>query len=459
MSPWQACDIRGPYPGEVSPTLLRSIGAHMAPLLPPEPRVLVAGDARLSTPALKEALADGLVNAGAKVQDAGQIPTPVASFAHQHLATDAALIVTASHNPASHNGLKLIVKGLPPAEEDWSRLRLSLETEARRGNSGTFETVNVLPAYVEWIDRRWQHLRELKRATVVLDAGNGAWSELGPAAFEKLGFSIHRLFCEIDGRYPNRSPDCARAANLGVLAQTVRETGAELGIAWDGDGDRVAFADRLGRIVSADQVSMILAGYLLHNRPNEKVVYDLKLSDALRRMVLAAGGIPLVERSGHAFLRRRMVGEGALFGCEVSGHYFYRELEGRDDGLFTAFLMAEIVAREGALDAIVAALPPIYITPDLRVSSNSAAYEVIVERLRSQFAPARETHVDGVRLEMPDGSVLVRRSVTEPATTLRIEGASAASLRRLAEACAEAIPEMPPHLLDCIDSSKQELCR
>ena len=442
MNPWKACDIRGLFPEEVSPELFRLIGRGVASGMPAGAKILIAGDFRTSTPILKSALMEGLIGSGSHVLDAGQIPTPVAYFAHQHFETDAVLIVTASHNPPAHNGLKLMVGDLPPVPDDFAQLRSRVGKGAFRSSKGSSEALDPVPAYWQWIIARWKNLTQAGRPAVVLDAGNGAWSELAPRIFEELGIQFHRLYCDLDGTYPNRSPDCARPAALEALKSEVMKTHSKLGIAWDGDGDRVAFVDETGSFVTSDEVSALLIRRLLANNAGARVVFDIKLSSLVRRTVLECGGVPVVERSGHAFIKRKMIEEECLFGCEASGHYFYQELRGGDDGLFSALLMTELVAKAGSLRELRNSLAPFFVTPDLRLPSSALPYSEFVRRLRQLFRGARETTIDGLRIETPEGSLLVRESVTEPVVTMRLEGSSAEALGKLLAACHSTFPEV-----------------
>jgi phosphomannomutase len=452
MNPWKACDIRGTFPGEVSPELFRLIGRGVASWMAPGAKSLVAGDFRTSTPILKRALIEGLVESGSRVLDAGQIPTPVAYFARRHFEADAVLIVTASHNPPIHNGLKLMVGELPPLPQDFAELRHRVEDGAFRSSRGSSEELDPVPAYRQWIIERWtprgmpwrapKNSAQAGRLEVVLDAGNGAWSELAPRIFAELGIRFHRLYCDLDGTYPNRSPDCARPGALEALQSEVTKTHSQLGIAWDGDGDRVAFVDDTGSFVTSDEVAALLVRFLLAHQAGARVVFDIKLSTLVRRTVLECGGVPVIERSGHAFIKRRMIEDACLFGCEASGHYFYRELQGGDDGLFSALLMMELVARAGSLRKLRSSLAPFFVTPDLRLPASLLPYDEFVRRLRQLFRGARETTIDGIRFETPEGSVLVRESVTEPVVTLRLEGASAEALRCLLASCHSTFPEV-----------------
>lgn len=454
MNPWKACDIRGIYPTEVSPVLLRRVGASVGSMFPPGSRFLIAGDFRESTPQLKEALAEGLISSGARILDAGQIPTPIAYFAHKRWKTDAVMIVTASHNPANYNGLKLMLGDLPPTPEDFKRIQQSTEEAAPRHAVGNLEKIDPVPCYHEWILERWQKAGALKGRKVVIDAGNGAWSKLAPAIFRSLGFDIDTLFCEINGKFPERSPDCARAASLAALRQEVKRTDAILGIAWDGDGDRVAFVDEAAEVVSTDEVSALLIQKLVPEEPGSRVVYDIKLSDTIRRLIIECGGIPIMEKSGHTFIKRRMILENGLLGCEVSGHYFFRELGGGDDGLFTAILMANLLEPGASLNYLRTTLPPIYATPDLRLPAQVLSYEAVAGRLRQHFTSAKELTIDGLRLETAEGFILTRQSVTEPVVTMRIEGVNKGSLDNLVKRSMKVFPELAEEIREQIEQTR-----
>jgi phosphomannomutase len=441
MSPWKECDIRGRFPEEVSPELFRGVGLAAASLLAPKARVIVAGDFRQSTLELKTALIEALVQGGSHVLDAGQIPTPIAYFAHRALRSDAVFIVTASHNPPDHNGLKLMLGCLPPDAALFAQLRNPTKSRSSRCE-GEVEVVDVVPEYRSRILNRWRHLASESRCSLVVDAGNGSWSDLAPRIMIDLGLHVHPLFCEVDARFPNRSADSARISNLTVLCRQVKATRSQLGIAWDGDGDRVAFVDRHGRAATADEVSMLLARYLLSGNPGARVAYDLKLSDRVREVIEAATGKPIMERSGHAFLKRRMIKEDCLLGCEASGHYFHRELGGGDDGLYTALLMIEMTARLGPLDEMVRSLPELFVTPDLRLPLTVVSFESVAERLSKGLRVLRTSTLDGIKFITADGTVLVRRSITEPTMTLRIDACEQRALDRLLEACLSSVPEI-----------------
>jgi phosphomannomutase / phosphoglucomutase len=444
-SPWKPCDLRGNYPLVVSPALFRAIGGAVGSALPPVARVLVAGDFRLSTPELKQALAEGLLQTGARVLDAGQCPTPVAYFAARQANAHAVLVVTASHNPPADNGLKLMLGSQPPTPTQLKEIRAAVDARTFRKGAGRAETIDPRPAYAQAILDRWRSLRAGGVRNVVLDAGNGAWSEMAPEIFRRLGLDSSSISCVADGRFPDRSPDCARAANLWRLRENVRGQSAAIGIAWDGDGDRVAFVDEDGDYVPPDEIAILFARAALSDKepgPNRNVVIDLKCSEAVRRAVLELRGDPLLERTGHAFMRGRMTAEDALLGLDACGHFFFRELCGGDDGLFAALFLLDLMrASRRELRELRRTLPPIFSTPEIRIPLSAVSYASASDALSTALPNAAVTCYDGLRFVMEDGVVLLRESGTEPVLSLRIEGFSAGVYARLLAQCAQALPQ------------------
>jgi phosphomannomutase/phosphoglucomutase len=443
-SPWKSCDLRGVYPHAVSSLLFRSIGSAIGSMLKPGARAFVAGDFRLSTPELKKALISGLAATGVAVLDGGQMPTPVAYFIGEHLAVDAVLIVTASHNPADHNGLKLMIGGLPTTPEQLTGIRELAESGNFREGHGTCSEIDLTDHYERMMIERWHHLDAVGFPCLVLDAGNGAWSELAPRILKSLGFTLECIACVTDGSFPYRPSDCSRTANLARLREAVAAHPHALGIAWDGDGDRVALVDETGDHVSTDEISLLLAYEALMITDSEappKLVVDIKLSDVVRREILAHGGIPLLERTGHAFIRGRMVADQAVLGLDACGHYFHRELRGGDDGLFSALLVLEMLQRANRpLSELRRTLPAIFSTPELRIPVDLLPFGEALERLSAALQVVESVRIDGSRLILNNGIVLVRASGTEPVVSLRIEGFDSTSLDSLIEQCLHALP-------------------
>ena len=437
-NPWKPCDLRGVYPDAVNEDLFARVAQAIALELASGTHVVVGGDFRCSTPSLKSALIESLARSGLHVIDVGQAPTPIVYFHSRRVSAAAVFIVTASHNPAVHNGLKWMVHELPPSPEDISRIRAAAESAKFSSGHGSIESADPVSAYLEWILSQFRGARAQR---VVLDAGNGAWSHLALRIFRDLGFEATALHCEPDGNFPRRPPDCARTVNLTSLRVAAREQNA-IGIAWDGDGDRVAFVDETGEHVSTDEISILFArDALRRGTPAENVVCDIKLSDAVRREVIEAGGIPLIERSGHAFMRSRILSTRAILGLDACGHYFFREAGWRDDGVYSALSMLRILDGS-TLNERRRAVPPIHGTPELRLPASILDLATILNRLRGAFPAAKESNLDGALLLLDEGLILVRESSTEPVVSLRIEGFSAVAFHKLTAHCLASLEEV-----------------
>ena len=437
MSIFKDCDIRGVYPTEIEAGSAYRIGRALA-TLHPGARMCVGGDVRLSTPALKSAFIRGLVESGAAVEDLGTIPTPALYYALAHRPCDGGATVTASHNPPQYNGIKFMFGGAPVTRADIDAVKAVCDSGAFASAQGSAAARDILPEYMAFLKGRFRAKKPLK---IVVDAGNGAMSAVAPEAFRQSGYAVVELFCAPDGRFPNRDPNPAEYGHLGAVRAKVVECGADMGVAFDGDGDRAVFIDDAGNAVQNEKSLSLFIRHLLKGAPTP-VVYDQKSSSAVKRTVLAMGGEPLPERSGHAFIKRRFLEVGAAIAGEVSGHFFFGEL-GYDDGLFAGLMMADILAQSGRRLSELAGeivCPPI--TPDLRVYCPYAEQDQWLKRIE---ALGRErgceiSRLDGVRLEFDGGWLLVRKSVTAEQITLRAEADTRDRLRRILESVAGALP-------------------
>ena len=425
------------FPTEIDANAAYIVGRALA-TLHPGARLAVGGDVRVSTPALKSALIAGLADSGAHVTDIGTVPTPALYWALKHLDVAGGATVTASHNPPQYNGIKFMLGDAPVTRRQMDELQAVAKAGRFAEARGDVQPVDILPEYMLSLTRRFSAPKPIR---LVVDAGNGAMSAVAPEVLRRCGYEVAELFCEPDGRFPNRDPNPSDYSHLGAVCQRVVEAGAAMGVAFDGDGDRAVFIDEKGRAVMNEKSLALFVRRLLKDNPTP-VVYDQKSSSAVRRAVLEMGGTPLPERSGHAFIKRRFLEAGAALAGEVSGHFFFGEL-GYDDGLFAALLMAELVAgSDKPLSALADAIvcPPI--TPDLRVHCPYSQQDAWLRRVE---AAARDMHcgisrLDGIRLEFPDGWVLLRKSVTAEQITLRAEAETPDRLRELLALVAGALP-------------------
>ena len=434
MTIFHACDIRGIAGKDLSDLMARKIGLAIGLKLTGR-TVVVGGDVRLSTPALQRIMLDALAESGCRVIDIGTVATPLFYFALASTGAAGGVMVTASHNPAPYNGFKLVLGPQPVSEADVLEIASLVGQDARVYGAGTIEQQPVLDAYLEFTAAR------AKPGTlkVVVDAGNGATSRIAPRLFRSLGYEVVELFCEPDGDFPNRPPNPAVAENLASLGEMVRASKAAIGVAFDGDGDRVSFVDENGRPVDNDDIIVLLARYYLEQQPGT-IVYDAKCSMVVAEEITKAGGRPVMARAGHTFSKTAFLKEEALFAGEISGHFFFREL-GYDDGMFAALKICEFVAGRDSLAALVDAIPNYLLTPDIRIPYACGDKEAILAEAAQKLGDYSPNRIDGVRIEFSDGWGMIRSSVTEPLFTLRFEAKSAARLRQISTILLAALPE------------------
>ncbi len=440
MSIFKACDIRGKYGAELTAEIAGPIGRAVGSELAGK-TVVVGGDVRPSTLPLKESLIRGIVSAGCRVLDVGILPTPAFYFAKDELKADGGVMVTGSHNPASDNGFKISVGENAITEDDLERIRRRVERNDFISDKGSCETLDMAKRYKDFILKHFTRRGSLK---VVVDAGNGCYSRIAPEVLHQLGYDVVELFCEPDGRFPNRSPNPAVASHLGALCEAVKREHAAVGVAYDGDGDRVVFVDEKGRVVESDQGIVLFARHVLRRGPTS-VVYDIKCSSVVAEETRKGGGTPVMEKSGHSFIRGTLMRTKAGLGGEISGHFFFGEL-GRDDGLYATLRMLEIVeADKRGLAAMADSVPRYAITPDLRLPCPPDQAKKILHDVREMFLKERGCEVsmlDGVRIAWPDGWALIRPSVTEPLLTLRFEARDAKRLEEIQKTIVGRIPAL-----------------
>jgi phosphomannomutase/phosphoglucomutase len=444
MTIFKTCDIRGVYDSELDDDTAYRLGRAIGQRYPGQDAV-VGGDLRVSTPALMRALIDGLCRAGAHVVNLGQVPTPTFYYAKRRLAAPAGIMVTASHNPPRYNGFKVMFGELPVEPEDVQQLAFDMAALPPAPNAGCpagVSSLDILPAYEDMLLAAFPALAPRR---VVVDAGNGSMWQVAPDVLRACGQDVVELYCTPDGRFPNRDPNPSAPGHLSALCRRVTETSAALGLAYDGDGDRVIFVDRRERILPADHVLVLLVRHLLRAQPGGAVVFDLKSSSVVADETRAVGGRPLMERSGHAFIRRRLILEHAVLAGEVSGHYFFGDLGG-DDALYASLLLLRALDELGLeLAEAIDSVPRYPITPDLRLPCEAARAQRILDELRRAFADLPLDLLDGVRVQFPAGWALARISVTEPLLTLRFEAHTEADLA----AIQRQVRDMAP-LLDAL---------
>ncbi len=433
---FKAYDIRGIVPStlteEVAEGLGRAFGS--AALREGEKAVAVGRDGRLSGPALSAALIRGLVAAGVQVIDVGLVTTPMLYFA-AHTLCRSGIQVTGSHNPRDYNGFKMVLGGRAIYGDEIQALRQTMENESWALTAGgSVRHEDVLADYTARIVGDVKLARPMK---VVVDSGNGIAGASAPGIFRALGCEVIELFSEVDGNFPNHHPDPSKPENLQDLINTLQNSDAELGLAFDGDGDRLGIVTKGGNNIYPDRQMMLFARDVLSRVPGAPILFDVKCTQRLAPAIEAAGGVPLMYKTGHSLIKAKMKEVDSPLGGEMSGHIFFKERWfGFDDGTYAGCRLLEIVSRSPDANAVLDALPTSFSTPELNVACAEGEPAQVVSQLlaRAQFAaPAQVSTIDGLRVDWPDGFGLIRSSNTTPVVVLRFEGQTPEALERISK--------------------------
>ncbi len=409
--------------------------------------VAVGRDGRLSGPMLVEALKQGLQETGVEVIDIGMVTTPMLYFA-AHTECDSGIQVTGSHNPKDHNGFKMVLQGRAIHGEEIQQLRTLIEEESwNLQPGGSVRTVDVFPAYRDRIVKTIELARPMK---IVVDCGNGVAGASAPEIFRGLGCEVQELYSEVDGNFPNHHPDPSKLENLEDVKRALRNSDAELGLAFDGDGDRLGIVTKDGHVIYPDRQLMLFARDVLSRVPGGTIVFDVKCTQQLAPAIEAAGGRPLMYKTGHSLVKAKMKELDAPLGGEMSGHIFFKERwYGFDDGTYAGARLLEILSRSDDPSAVLNALPTSCSTPEINVScAEGEPHRVAAELLplaEEAFAgQATITGVDGVRVDWEDGFGLIRASNTTPVLVLRFEGQTPEALARIEAAMMALLRRVKP---------------
>jgi phosphomannomutase / phosphoglucomutase len=442
-------DIRGVVGQELTADVVYQLGRAIgsAAYDQGQQTVIVARDGRKSGPELATALCRGLMDSGRDVLDIGMVPTPMLYFATHFLGSSSGVVVTGSHNPPEYNGLKIVIAGEILSGDDIMALRERVARGDLLEGQGSRTEQDLLADYQNRVAEELHIARPLK---VVLDCGNGVAGVVGPSLLQMLGCQVTGMFCEVDGDFPNHHPDPSRPENLQALAEAVRAQQADIGIAMDGDGDRIGVVDSQGKIIWPDRLLMLFAIDLLIRQPGADIIYDVKSSRHLAGQILSNGGRPLMWKSGHSLIKARMKETGALLAGELSGHIFFKERwYGFDDGLYACARLLEILAADPRSSAeVFADLPEGVSTPELTMALQEDEGAQLVSRLAEtgDLQGAKIINIDGVRAEFEYGWGLVRASNTMPALTFRFEAEDMNGLKRVQEIFREQLLAIDPEL-------------
>jgi phosphomannomutase / phosphoglucomutase len=441
-------DIRGIVGRTLTPAIVRDIGRALGSMARERgaPTFALGRDGRLSGPELANALAEGLLAAGADVIDIGMAPTPVAYFAAHHLKCGSCVAVTGSHNPPDYNGLKMVIADNTLWGEDVQEVRRRIEQGKFSAAAGKRSSANVLDAYVERIASDVKLARPFR---IAIDCGNGVAGMLAPRLYRRLGCEVEELYCEVDGRFPNHHPDPSQPKNLQELIQTLNTGKAELGIAFDGDGDRLGLVAKDGEIIFADRQLMLLAKDVLSRNPGAQIIYDVKSTRLLAPWIERYGGRPVIWKTGHSLIKAKLKESGALLAGEMSGHTFFKERwYGFDDALYGGARLLEVLSKEPDANRALKTLPNAPSTPELHWALEEGEPHALVAKLQAaQPFPGAERvlTIDGVRVEYADGFGLARASNTTPVIVLRFEADTESALERIKKDFRAALQPLKPN--------------
>jgi len=431
---FRAYDIRGIVGQTLSAQIVKEIGRAIGSeaFERGEQRVIVARDGRLSGPQLIEALKDGLIESGRDVIDIGEVPTPLLYFATNHLDSTSGVMLTGSHNPKDYNGLKVVIAGNTLSGEEIMALKKRIDTGNMMKGQGSQKSVSVMQDYISQITGDVALTQPLK---VAVDCGNGIAGIVVPQLLQALGCEVIGLYCKVDGNFPNHHPDPSKPENLQELIELVKTEKADIGLAYDGDGDRLGVIDSDGNIIWPDRQLMLYAMDVLSRNPGADIIYDVKCTKHLAKVVTSNGGHPIMWKTGHSLIKAKMKETGALLAGECSGHIFFKERWfGFDDALYTSARLLEILSADTRKSAdIFAALPNSIVTPEINVPIDDDRKHQFMSQLASRgiFGNGKMISIDGVRIEFPDGWGLVRASNTTPNLVIRFEGESQAIIDKM----------------------------
>lgn len=446
---FRAYDIRGVAQSELTDEIVAKIGGAIGSVAGEmdEQTIIVACDGRTSSPRIKAALIKALMECGRDVIDIGLVPTPLLYFATRHLNCHSGVMITGSHNPADYNGLKIVLKQQTIAAGGIQDIRERVIAGKFKKGTGRMIREDVVPAYIEEVVSDIAIAVPLK---VVIDAGNGATSRVAPELFEELGCEVVPLYCELDGRFPNHTPDTSNEDNLVDLVAAVQAEGADFGVAFDGDGDRLAVVTPSGQIIRSDVLLMIFAEDVVSRNPGADVVFDVKCSRHLTQLITRYGGRPVLWKTGHAFMKEKMQETGALLGGEFSGHMFFGERwYGFDDGMYAAGRLAEILSTHGdTLDDTLATFPTSVNTPEIIIPVPENRKFDLIRRITNEtdFSSGKVNTLDGIRVDFADGWGLLRASNTTAAFTARFEADSEEALETIQQEFRAQVALIDPDL-------------
>jgi len=444
---FKAYDIRGVVNTALSVEVVTAIGHAIGSEAKARnlTAIAIGRDGRLSGPSLTAALAKGIQKSGIDVVDVGMVPTPMVYYAAHELCDYSGVMVTGSHNPPEYNGLKIVLGGETLASETIQALRLRIENDDLSHGNGTYRQHDIVDTYLQRICSDIKLSRPLK---VVVDCGNGVAGAFAPKLYRDLGCEVTELFCEVDGTFPNHHPDPSMPENLQDVIHALKTSDADIGLAFDGDGDRLGVVTKNGDIVIADRQLMLFAADVLSRNPGGQIIFDVKCTRNLAPWIEQHGGQPVMWKTGHSFIKRKLIESGALLAGEMSGHFFFKERwYGFDDALYAGARLLELISNLPDINAAFDALPDSINTPELHINLKEGENYALIELLQqtAEFSDAEHViTIDGLRVEYADGFGLMRSSNTTPVIVLRFEADNEAAIKRIQQDFRQNILQAKP---------------
>lgn len=435
LATFRTYDIRGIVNQSITEKGVFFIGKAIGSLVRDrgDNQIVIARDGRTSSPSLAKALSAGIQSSGCDVTDLGMVPTPLLYYATHIFDQYSGVMLTGSHNPPEYNGMKMVVQGVTLSEEEIKDLYHRVLDNRLHDGNGMHKAYNIIEHYMMSVT---DNINLDRRLSVVIDAGNGATGEVAPRLFRALGCEVHELFCEVDGRFPNHHPDPSLEENLQDLIRVVREKQADIGLAFDGDGDRVGIVTNQGTIIAPDRLLMLFAKSLLVEQPGAKIIFDVKCTENLPELIESMGGEPIMWKTGHSLIKAKLTETNAQLAGEMSGHIFFKDRwYGFDDALYASARLLEILAQASEdSDTLFSTIPTSVITPELKINvKEEEKFQLMRELIRhAYFADAKEMNViDGLRVSFEGGWGLLRPSNTTPCLILRFEARNEEILKHI----------------------------
>lgn len=447
---FRAYDIRGVAYVDLTEQTVYALGQAIGTvaLEHGEQRIVMGRDGRLSGPTLSRALCEGLCASGCDVIDIGVVPTPLLYYAAQVMSTRSGVMLTGSHNPAEYNGLKMVIAGKTLAEQGIQELYQRIVKRELASGSAEVNCIDIINQYLKRVIDDVHVKRPLK---IVVDCGNGVAGKIAPELYRQMGCDVVELFCEVDGHFPNHHPDPTQTENLSDLIRVVRETNADIGLAFDGDGDRLGVVTASGEVIWADRLLMLFAKSILAAQPGAKIIYDVKCTYHLAKIIHQFGGEPIMWKTGHSLIKSKLAETQAALAGEMSGHIFFKDRwYGFDDAIYAGARLLEILSASNEnSDALFKTIPNSINTPELKIYVNENEKFPLMEQLvkNANFDSAEVLTIDGLRVNFSDGWGLVRPSNTTPCLVLRFEAESASVLENIKHIFREFLLTAKPDLV------------